>query len=180
MPPRPIAQMEPRPGILELGFGQPDPALLPAEGLRRAADAALARWGASALAYGAERGPGPLLEWLGQHLAQIDGRAPEPGELLITAGVSQAIDQICTLCAHPGDIVLAESPCYHLALRIFRDHPLELRAAATDGQGLDIAALADQLAALRRAGRTPRLLYTTQPSTTPPAQACRPGGAARW
>lgn len=178
MPPLPIIQMSARPGVIELGFGQPDPALLPAEGLRCAADAALARWGASALAYGAERGPGPLLEWLGQHLAQIDGRAPEPGELLITAGVSQAIDQICTLCAHPGDIVLAESPCYHLALRIFRDHPLELRAAATDGQGLDIAALADQLAALRRAGRTPRLLYTI-PTFNNPTGTSLPAGRRR-
>ncbi len=159
MPPRPIAQMEPRPGILELGFGQPDPALLPAEGLRRAADAALARWGASALAYGAEAGPGPLLEWLEGHLAQVDGRAPAPGELLITAGISQALDQICTLCARPGDVVLAESPCYHLALRILRDHPVELLPAAADEQGLDVAALAEQLAALRRTGRTPRLLY---------------------
>ncbi len=160
MPPRPIIQSQPRPGIIEFGIGQPAAAELPSEGLRHAADAALARWGGLALSYGADRGPGPLLDWLEQHLGQVDARAPAPGELLVTAGISHALDLVCTLCTAPGDVVLVESPCYHLALRILRDHPAELRAAPADAGGLDVAALAEQLAELRRSGRRARMLYT--------------------
>jgi DNA-binding transcriptional MocR family regulator len=78
---------------------------------------------------------------------------------MITGGVSQALDQICTLCTKPGDVVLVESPTYHLAIRILRDHPLELVPVPADDGGLRVDALAEAVARLRRAGRRPRLLY---------------------
>jgi DNA-binding transcriptional MocR family regulator len=78
---------------------------------------------------------------------------------MITGGVSQALDQICTLCTEPGDIALVESPTYHLAIRILRDHPLELVPVPADEHGLRVDALAETLADLRRAGRRARLLY---------------------
>lgn len=171
---RPIIQMSLRPGIVELGYGQPGPNLLPSEGLGRAAAEALARWGGTALSYGADPGPGPLLDWLAAHLGQVDARAPAPDELLITAGISHALDQCCTLLLRPGDVVLAESPCYHLALHILRDHPIELRAAATDAQGIDVDALAEQLAALRGAGRPARMLYTIPTFNNPTGASLPP------
>jgi DNA-binding transcriptional MocR family regulator len=52
-----------------------------------------------------------------------------------------------------------DSPTYHLALRVFRDHGLELIPVAGDADGLRPEALADALARLRRARRQPRFLY---------------------
>ncbi len=155
----PTIQLIRRPGIIELGWGHPNAALLPVDGMRQAAAAALDRWGADALNYGADQGAGPLLDWLSERIARTEGRAPAPDEILITGGVSQALDQICTLCTQPGDIALVESPTYHLAIRILRDHPLELVAVPADEHGLQIEALAETIAELRRAGRRPRLLY---------------------
>jgi DNA-binding transcriptional MocR family regulator len=156
----PTIQLIRRPGIFELGWGHPNAALLPVEGLRQATNEALDRWGAEALNYGADQGAGPLLAWLAERIGRTEGRAPAQDQIMITGGVSQALDQICTLCTQPGDIVLVESPTYHLAIRILRDHPLELVPVPADDSGLRVDALAAAIAKLRRAGRQPRLLYT--------------------
>lgn len=156
----PIVQIVHQPGVIDLGWGHPDPALLPVEGLRRAAGAALDRYGAAALAYGSERGPGPLLRWLIDYIGEREGRTPHADEIIITGGVSHALDQVCTLLTRPGDTVLVEQPTYHLAVRILRDHPLDLVPIASDEGGLRPEGVTEAVAALQRGGRTARFLYT--------------------
>src|SRR5262245_1878709 len=104
MPHLPEVQLALRPGIIEFGWGHPDNALLPVEGLRQAAVAALGANGTGALAYGAEQGPGQLIELICQRLGVIDGSTPAPERLLITGGISHALDLLCTLLTQPGDI----------------------------------------------------------------------------
>ena len=178
MLPLPTIQLTQRPGIIDLGWGHPDSALLPAAELREAASAALERWGADALAYGADRGAGPLVEWLCERIGQTDGRAPAHDEIVITGGISHGLDQVCTLATRPGDIVLVESPTYHLAVRILRDHPLELVPVPVGEQGLDVDALAGVLAGLRRDGRRARMLYTI-PTYHNPTGSCMPAERRR-
>src|SRR5581483_337092 len=173
MLPLPIIQLTRRPGIIDLGWGHPDAELLPAAEMREAANAALERWGADALGYGADRGAGPLIEWLCGRLAQIDARAPAYDEIVITGGVSHGLDQVCALYAQPGDIVLVESPTYHLAVRILRDHPLQLIPVPSDEHGLRLDALAAKLADLRGAGKRARMLYTI-PTFHNPTGVCLP------
>jgi 2-aminoadipate transaminase len=156
----PIAQLNLPPSVIDLAWGHPDPALLPVSGIQRAAAEALDRFGAAALAYGREGGPGPLVAWLTERIAHTEGRTPEPGELMITGGISHALDQLCTIFTRPGDAILVEQPTYHLAVRIFREHPLELIPVSIDQDGLQVEAVAGALATLRRAGRSPRFLYT--------------------
>lgn len=148
-----------RPGIVEFTWGHPNLALLPAEGLARAAATALARADRAALCYGAAQGPGSLIEQLASWLAQAEGRAIPPEQVFIAGGLSQALDLLCTLYTRPGDPILVEAPTYHLALRILRDHGLELIPAAGDADGLRPDAVAAALAQLRREGRPPRFLY---------------------
>jgi 2-aminoadipate transaminase len=157
---RPIVQFIHREGIIDLGWGHPDPDLLPVQSLRVAAGRVLQRYGADALNYGHAAGPGPFLEWVAERLAVVDGRAPDPAAIVASAGNSHALDQVVSLLAAPGDLVLVEDPTYHLAVRILRDHPVELVAVPADGAGLDTDALAEILASLRRSRRRPRLLYT--------------------
>src|SRR5689334_18015061 len=128
----PNIQMIQRPGIIELGWGHPGAELLPIAEIRGAAGAALDRAGAEALTYGADRGPSALLAWLCERIGRTEGRAPAPEEITITAGVSDALQQICTMWTQPGDIALVESPTYHLAVRILRDHPLDLVPVPAD------------------------------------------------
>lgn len=163
----PNVQIIHRPGVIDLGWGHPDPALLPVDGLRLAATEALDRYGAEALAYGSERGPGPLLRWLIGYLWSREGRAPAADEIIVTGGISHALDQICTLLTQPDDIVLVEQPTYHLAVRILREHPLQLIPVASDDDGLQPEAVAETIAMVRRDGRTPRFLYTVPTFNNP-------------
>jgi DNA-binding transcriptional MocR family regulator len=156
----PTLQIELRPGIIELGWGHPPLELLPVEQIQRAAEKTLARYGAEALTYGHPAGPGALIEWLCQHTERGEGPTPAPNEVLITGGVSQAFDQILTLCTQPGDTVLVESPTYHLAVRILREHPVNVVGIPMDEDGLIVDALTETLTGLRRQGIRPRLLYT--------------------
>lgn len=156
----PTVQLSTKPGVIDLRWGQPDPKLLPVEDMKRAAELALTRYGADALAYGADAGAGPLLEWLARRIEQGEGHAPSAQEIMLTGGNSDALDQICTFFTAPGEVVLAEDFTYHLAVRILRDHHLEIIPVATDKDGIQVSALQATLNELKRAGRTPRFLYT--------------------
>ncbi len=160
MPALPDVQIVLRPGIAEMGWGHPDPALLPVADLARAADFALRREGPAALAYGAEQGPGRLIEPLAAWLARREGSELPPEQIFITGGVSQGLDLLCALLTKSGDAALVEAPSYHLAQRIFRDHGLRLIPVPADEGGLRPAALVAALAGLRREGRAARFLYT--------------------
>lgn len=160
MPLPPSTQMVLRDGYCEFNFGQPDPDLLPVAELRRAAVAALDTFGPDMLVYGAPEGAWPLLAWIQERVRQREGIAVTLDECVGTAGNSDAIDQVSTLFTRPGDVVLVESPTYHLGLRILRDHHLDLRAVPVDVHGLRVDALEATLAGLQREGKKPRLLYT--------------------
>jgi 2-aminoadipate transaminase len=156
----PLVQFFTRPGIIDLAWGHPDPELLPVEGLRQAAVRVFDRYGADALNYGYAAGPGPLISWLGYRIGEVDARAAKPDELVITGGSSQALDQVATLFTKPGDVVLVELPTYHLAVRILRDHPVEVIGVTTDDQGLRIDQLKKTLGELRTRDRRVGFLYT--------------------
>ncbi len=163
----PIGQRVDQPGIIDLGWGHPDPDLLPVDEIRRAYDGALSRFGAQALEYGHIAGPGPLLEWLIDRIGRHEGRSPSPDELLITSGISGGLDLVLSALTRPTDTVLVESPTYYLAIRILRDHELNLVPVPCDDKGMIVAALADQLSNLNRSGVRPRLLYTVPTFNNP-------------
>jgi DNA-binding transcriptional MocR family regulator len=163
----PDIQLFLRPGVVEYGWGHPDSGLFPTADLAHAAEIALQRRGCQALSYGAEQGPGRLIEALQGWLVRQEGGSPPVQQLFTTGSVSQALDLMCTLLTRPGDIVLAESPVYHLALRIFCDHGLELVPVAADENGLRIDALAEVIESLRLQGRDARFLYTVPTFNNP-------------
>ena len=143
------------PGVIDLGLGHPSLSLLPQELLAQAAQHRFALDDRDALQYGSEQGGPGMRRALAAFLtAEYATRVSADG-LMITNGVSQALDMICTVFTHPGDVVLVEEPTYFLALRIFADHGLRVVSAPMDGDGL----IPDALEALLAEHR-PRLLYT--------------------
>lgn len=148
-----------RPGIIELKLGHPDLDLLPGNDLLQAARVVLEREARQALSYGAEQGPGTLIGQLRARLERVEGHAPDLAQMMVTGGASQAIDMLCGLLTSPGAVALVQAPTYHLALRIFHDHQLELLPAAGDDDGLLIDALEEQIKSLDQQGRKARLLY---------------------
>ena len=157
---RGLAQFQPVPGIIDLAWGHPDPALLPIDELRAAAERALRGYGTEILAYGNPAGPPPLIEFICDRLRETDARAPGPAEVVVTSGASQGLDLIASRLLSPGDTALVDVPTYHLAIRILQDHPIRLRAIASNEDGIVLDDLARTVAQLRRDGERPRLLYT--------------------
>lgn len=156
----PTIQRSVKSGVIDLAWGQPDPNLLPVEEMRRAADVALSEFGWQMLDYGAEAGAGPLLDYLRERIQQREGRALSSDQIIVTAGNSDALDQICNFRTQPGDTVLIEAPTYHLAVKILRDHHLDIVPVATDDGGLRVDHLQETLADLKQHNIRPRFLYT--------------------
>ncbi|HZK59111.1 MAG TPA: PLP-dependent aminotransferase family protein [Cryobacterium sp.] len=149
-----------REGIIELTFGEPDPALLAVGLVRRAAAAVLDDAGPAVLAYGPPAGPPALRDEIARRSAAREGRACTAADVLVSGGNSQALGQVLTVLTAPGEVVLVESPTYNLALGIMRDHPVEVVGVSLDKDGLQLGALQATLAELRAVGKRARLLYT--------------------
>ncbi len=145
---------------MEFAFGEPDPALLPVGLVKEAAARALGAGGAAALAYGSNLGPEALRAAIAARTTAREGLALAAGDVLVSGGNSQALDQALTLLTEPGDVVFVECPTYNLALGIIGDHPVDVVGVPMDDQGLDVEALATAVADVRTSGRRPRLLYT--------------------
>lgn len=142
-------------GFIDLGRGDPQLALLPLHLLHEAAAQRLSQTDNSFLQYGPEQGDGYLRAALAEFLADGDAASADPERLFITAGISSALDVVCTLFTRSGDLIFVEEPSYFLALQIFADHGLRVVPIPTDGSGLIIEALEEALLA-----HHPKLLYT--------------------
>jgi 2-aminoadipate transaminase len=159
--------------VIDLGWGHPPEWALPTEAWTAAVEAALTRFGWRALTYGHGPGPAPLVDWLADRLGQIDARSPRPDELFVSAGASHALDLLCAALTRPGDVVVVDSPTYHLALRIIADHGVEVVGAPADAEGIDPDGTAGLLHRLRAAGRRVPLLYLV-PTFANPTGGCLP------
>lgn len=170
----PIVQFRVRPGTIDLGWGHPHPAALPGAAWAEASAAAVRRYGASALTYGHATGPGPLIEWLCARLAEVDAAAPAPERMFVTAGASHALDLAASVLCRPGDVVLLESPTYHLARRVLTDHGVDLVPAPADQDGIDPEATAALVGALRRQGRQVAMIYLVPTFNNPTGRSLPP------
>lgn len=162
-----MLQFGDRPGILDLGWGHPHAALLPAEQWAAATQQMLASFGWQAMTYGYPAGPGPLIEWLCEHLTRLEHHTTDPSQFFISGGASHALALLSTVLASPGDVVLVDAPTYHFALRILQDRRLRLVMAPADDAGLDPGALGPLVTSLRRAGQRVAMLYLVPTFSNP-------------
>lgn len=146
-------------GVIDLGVGQPNNAILPIDYIRRAAALELAE-SSEFLQYGAEWGDGHHRIALAEYLTSAYGVPVDPEELFSTNGNSQALDMLCTMLTRPGDVVIVEEPTYFLAFQMFRDHGLDILGVPIDGEGLNVEALVEAAAAVRGEGRRIAFVYT--------------------
>ncbi|MGI8517635.1 MAG: PLP-dependent aminotransferase family protein [Acidimicrobiia bacterium] len=153
-------QVKVPPGVIDLGIGQPDDSVLPVELMGRAAAAAFATGDPDLLQYGADYGNGAHRLALAEFLTDGYGFPVDPEWLLTSNGNSQALNLVCTVFTHPGDVVIVEEPTYFLAWGIFLDHGLEAVGVPMDGDGLDVDELEATIVKMKERGRAPRLIYT--------------------
>lgn len=83
------------------------------------------------------------------------------GELMVTLGGAQVLDLAAHALLGPDDLVAVEAPTYMEALETFRNYTPHIVSYRVDDGGLDVDALAADLAGRRAANRpVPKLLYT--------------------
>jgi 2-aminoadipate transaminase len=149
------------PNTIPFLFGHPDPATLLTPELRQAMEQVISSPHASAaLQYGPEQGTQNLIEGLIEKIKREQELSLHPGNLMVVAGSTHAVDMLARLYAGPGGVVLVEAPTYVDALHIFRDHHIELHSIPMDDDGLIPGELERQVAGLRASGTVPGMLYT--------------------
>src|SRR5437868_14203345 len=146
---------------ISLLFGHPDPeTLLPPE-LRNAMQHIISSPQAyTALQYGPEQGTQSLINFLVERINRVQGLSLRPGNLMVVAGSTHAVDMLARLYASPGGVVLVEAPTYVDAIHIFRDQQIELCSIPMDEEGLITSELEKQVAHLHANGTSPSFLYT--------------------
>ena len=142
--------------IITFSGGFPDPATFNSGALSKIAADLIARDAGVALQYSATQGLPGIREYVTGRLAALEGRAPAPGELLITSGGIDCMELLAKSYLDPGDVVVAEEPTYLGAIMAFRGYEADVRGVPVDDQGLRVDVLADLLAG----GLRPKILYT--------------------
>ncbi|HVF25202.1 MAG TPA: PLP-dependent aminotransferase family protein [Anaerolineales bacterium] len=152
----PITQFQIPPEIIDLGAGEPNQSVFPLDMIHRAAEERLSKGDPSFLQYGAEQGDGYFRLALATFVSQGYGLPmADPANIFITAGISSALDLLCTLFTQAGDTIFVEETTYFVAPKIFADHHLKVIPIAMDENGLVIESLEENL---KRS--TPKFLYT--------------------
>ncbi len=142
--------------VITFSGGFPDPATFPAGALAEIAAALITREAGVALQYSATEGLAGAREYVSGRLAALEGRAPGPGELMITSGGIDCMELVAKSYVDAGDVVAVEAPTYLGAIMAFRGYEADVRGVPVDRDGMRVDVLADQLAA----GLRVKILYT--------------------
>src|SRR5215472_14064552 len=155
-----IMQRDPPRGLVDLGPGYLDPALVPVELIGRWTAQALDRWGASALGYGADAGPLPLRAAAASRISGAAwARECAPSQLIVTGGTSAALDQLAMRFSREGRAVLTESLTYDLGRKIFTGWGVRTVAVRGPADDVDVAELARAAKQAARSTGIPPAIY---------------------
>jgi DNA-binding transcriptional MocR family regulator len=155
----------PEQGTINFSVGQPSADLLPLKLLRGACERFFANAQPLELNYGERQGDVRFRAALAAFLHGAGGGEVDPQSLMLTGGISQALDFACSRLTRPGDTVFVEEPSYPYSFPIFRDHGLKIVGIPLGGAGMDLGECERQLAQHR-----PKLLYTIPSYNNPTGQ----------
>ncbi|MFZ3126444.1 MAG: PLP-dependent aminotransferase family protein [Rhodoferax sp.] len=130
-----------KPGIISFAGGFPDSAMFDVDGIRDAANKALAEEPGAALQYGATEGYQPLREQLSAFMASKGASDVAPEQLIVTTGSQQALDLLGKTMVSPGDKVIVEGPTFLATIQCFRLYGAEVISAPIDAHGVQTDAL---------------------------------------
>lgn len=142
--------------VITFSGGFPEPATFSAGVLADIAARLIAEDPGVALQYSATEGLAGTREYLAGRLAAQEGRAPDPGELMITSGGIDCMELLAKSYVDPGDVVIVESPTYLGAIMAFRGYEADVRGVPVDDDGMRVEVLAGMLAD----GLRPKIVYT--------------------
>ena len=130
-----------KPGIISFAGGFPDSAMFDVDGIREAANKALADEPGGALQYGATEGYEPLRAQLAAFMQSKGVQGVAPSDLIVTTGSQQALDLLGKTLVDPGDKVIVEGPTFLATIQCFRLYGADLVSAPIDGDGVKVDVL---------------------------------------
>ncbi len=141
--------------VITFSGGFPAPETFPAPLLGELLPRVLRDSAGTALQYSPTEGLPRAREAVSRLLADTQGRAVDPADVLVTSGGIEGLQLLTRMVLDPGDRVLVEAPSYLGAIMAFAGFEAEVEGVPVDADGLRVDALE---AALAR-GRRPKLLY---------------------
>lgn len=148
-----------QPEVISFAGGLPDPATFPLEFLARVAQEEILHNAVKSLQYTTTEGKRPLREALSRWLAE-EGIRATMDQIVITNGAQQGLDLVGRVFLDPGDAVFVSLPDYLGALQAFRAYQPTLVGVPLEEDGMDLEFLRKAIREARRAGHTPKLIYT--------------------
>ena len=127
-----------KPGIISFAGGFPDSAMFDVDGIREAANQALATEPGAALQYGATEGYQPLREQLAQFMQVKGAKDVTADQLIVTTGSQQALDLLGKCLVDPGSKAIVEGPTFLATIQCFRLYGADLVSAPIDGDGVQV------------------------------------------
>src|SRR5919205_3827890 len=146
--------------IISLAAGAPSSEAFPGEELADIAARVICSRGQFALQYGPTRGPQELLEAIAEMLRGRGITTARPSEIVVTSGSQQGLDLVARLLMDAGEVALIELPSYIGGIIALHNAQAEMIGVRQDDGGLVIEDLREKIAALRRAGRRVKCIYT--------------------
>jgi GntR family transcriptional regulator/MocR family aminotransferase len=137
------AEASPRPGVIDLFAGAPEPALFPRRAWSRALRRAVETLADNRLSYGEFGGAEELRLALAEHLGRVRGAAVEPNQVVTTSGYQQGLRIFCQLVrSRGGRRVAIEDPGYPIAAWTIESEQLDAVPIPIDDRGIDVDAIA--------------------------------------
>jgi 2-aminoadipate transaminase len=142
--------------VITFSGGFPAPETFPTTVLTEIANRVVGSDAAVALQYSPTEGLPGLRDYLAGRMANLEGRRPASGELMVTSGGIDCMELLAKSMIDTGDGAVVEAPTYLGAIMAFRGYEADLRGVPVDGDGMRV----DQLASLLAQGLRPKVLYT--------------------
>ncbi|NKB35574.1 MAG: aminotransferase class I/II-fold pyridoxal phosphate-dependent enzyme [Gammaproteobacteria bacterium] len=135
---------------LEIDFrvGKPDPSLFPINTWRKIASRNLVKTNHQLTSYNDPAGLILLRQQLSRHLRISRGIRAEPEQILIVAGVQEALNLISRVLIERESVVAMESPGYQGAAFTFQSYGAKLSPIPVDESGIQVPHLPDSKIAL--------------------------------
>jgi GntR family transcriptional regulator / MocR family aminotransferase len=113
----------------------------------------LAKKGVSLLRYSSNRGDGDLRKAIAAYLCDFRAARCHPDQIVVVAGMQQAMLLSAMAVLNPGEVAWIEDPCYQQARRVLTLAGVKIAPKPIDNQGIVIARSPKE--------PTPRIIYVT-------------------
>ena len=155
--------------VYNFAVGNPDPGSFPGQELAEAALRVIPTMREALVTYPGPYGWAPLRQIAAERFKKNNGIDLPIENIALTSGSMQAIGLCCQNYIQPGagETIVAEEYSYSGTLRAFRQFGARIASVPVDDDGMNMEALEQTLADLKRRDTKPKFIYTIATNQNP-------------